>query len=103
VRVDVGLNVDKYTFVVGWRPDGSELYFLKMSRETKTLDLMAANPMTGATRSVLTETRETFIGGLQFLSTGWSKVFTMIGGGDRFLWMSERDGWNHIYLYKAMR
>jgi dipeptidyl-peptidase-4 len=101
VRVDVGLNVDKYFFVVGWRPDGSELYFLKMSRETKTLDLMAANPTTGATRSVLTETRDTFIGGLQFLNTGWSKVFTMIGGGDRFLWMSERDGWNHLYLYRS--
>ena len=26
-------------------------------------------------------------------------VFTLLAGGKRFVWISERDGWNHLYLY----
>jgi len=99
VRLDAGQNWDHYFFVLGWLPDGSELFFLKTDRETKRLDLTAANPATGATRVVLTETQKTFIGGLEFLNLGWSRVFTMMEDGKHFVWMSERDGWSHLYLY----
>ena len=92
VRLDAGQNSDHYFFILGWLPDGSELFFLKTDRETKRLDLMAANPATGTTRVVLTETQKTFIGGLEFLNLGWSRVFTMTEDGKQFAWMSERDG-----------
>jgi dipeptidyl aminopeptidase/acylaminoacyl peptidase len=101
VRLDTGQNSDHYFFILGWLPDGSELFFLKMDRETKRLELRAANPATGATRVVLTETQKTFIGGLEFLNVGWSRVFTMLEDGKRFIWMSERDGWNHLFLYNV--
>ncbi len=98
VRVDTGEEPDQYIHIVGWRPDGSELLFLRMNREFKKLELMAANPTTGSTRVVLTEIQKTFIVGEDFSSL-WPWLFTLLEDGNRFIWISERDGWNHLYLY----
>jgi len=90
VRVDTGEEPDQHVFSVTWRRDGCELLFLRASRMLNKLDLMGADPNTGAARVILTETQETFVGQYMFSELEESK---------RFMWMSERDGWNHIYLY----
>ena len=98
VRLDTGEEPDHYFYILGWRPDGSELLFLRTDREHKKLDLMAANPNTGATRVVLTETQKTFVIRPTYFRD-WMQLFTLLEDGNRFIWMSERDGWNHLYLY----
>ena len=97
VRIDIGENPDQYIYLIGWRPDGSELLFLRKTRDHKKLDLMAANPTTGSARVVLTETQETFVE--VHPVWGWTRLFTLLEDGKRFLWLSERDGWKHLYLY----
>ena len=99
VRLDTGNDPDQHFYLFGWRPDGSELTFLRKSRDHKKLDLMVANPVTGATRIILTETQETFVIDWSFLWFKWLRRFTWLEDGQRFLWLSERDGWNHLYLY----
>ena len=94
VRVHTGTDPDSFFYVLGWRPDGSELLFLRPDRRTTKLDLMAANPSTGSTRIILTESRTTWGLWLQ-----WQRLFTPLEDGTRFIWRSERDGWNHLYLY----
>jgi dipeptidyl aminopeptidase/acylaminoacyl peptidase len=97
VRVETGEEDHQYLNPhPGWRPDGSELIFWKMSRDFKKLELLAANPQTGATRIILTETQKTFLVGGEDL---FRKLFTWLPDGNRFLWLSERDGWRHLYLY----
>ena len=101
VQVDTG-TADQYTYVAGWRRDGSELMVLRMSRDFKRLDLLAADPATGATRIVLTDTQKTFLWGNFFNYREWREqggLFTMLNDNHRFIWMSERDGWSHLYLY----
>ncbi len=95
VRVDTGEEPNQTIRILGWRPDGSELLFVRLNSEGKKLDLMAANPITGATRVILTETEETFVH-FSIRDTH----FTPLGHGKRFIWMSERDGWSHLYLYE---
>ncbi len=96
VRVETGEEPDQYIYMLGWRPDGAELLFTRINRERKKLDLMAANPTTGATRIILSETQETFIPRVnQVRPLG----FTLLEDGKRFIWMSERDRWYHLYLY----
>ncbi len=102
VRVDTGEELDQYIEIVGWRPDGSELLFLRTDRTLKRMILMAANPTNGAARVILTETQKTFIIGLYVYyveGTKFLRPFTWLDDGKRFIWMSERDGWNHLYLY----
>lgn len=102
VRIDTGEESDQYFHIIGWRPNGSELLFFRMNREFKKLELMAANPTTGATRIVFTETQKTFIIGLTFVFADWFdwlRLFALLEDGKRFIWVSERDGWSHLYLY----
>jgi dipeptidyl aminopeptidase/acylaminoacyl peptidase len=99
IVVDTRPDEDIYVFPIGWRHGESEILFLRLTRNAKRLDLMAADPGTGRSRIVLTETQDTFVGGLDFIISGWRDTFTPLEGTDRFLWLSERDGWRHIYLY----
>lgn len=102
IRIDTGEERNQYLHILGWLPDGSELLFLRADRWLKKLDLMAADPNTGATRVIVSETQETFVVGIQLTYRQWIDgvgLFTLLLDGKRFVWMSERDGWNHLYLY----
>ncbi|MDI1475428.1 DPP IV N-terminal domain-containing protein [Polyangium sp. y55x31] len=91
---------ETYDWLSGWRPDGSEALVLHLSRDGKRLELSAVEPSTGKTRLVLREDRpESFVGALDFAVDGWSRQVTPLGDDKHFLWMSERDGFRHVYLY----
>ncbi len=96
IQVDIGDETDQFIWLVGWRKDGSEFLFYRRDGEWKKLDLMAADPTTGATRIVVSEVQETFVLGLEF---GFVQLLTLLEDGQRFIWRSERDGWAHFYLY----
>ncbi len=97
VRVDTG-DEEQILSPVGWLPDGSEYLFLRMSRTYQTLQLVAADPAIGETRIVLEEVQPTFIKGIG-TTPSWRALARPLSDGERFLWISERDGWDHIYLY----
>ncbi len=99
VRVDTGDGLHYFLGSgPGWRSGASEQLFLKMSRDYKKLELMAANAETGTSRVVLTETQKTFLIGSE--NQLLPRLFTWVGDGKEFVWMSERDGWRHLYLYR---
>ncbi len=60
---------------------------------------MAADAGDGSVRTLFTETADTFVkiqhDDVSFGNTG----FTALPNGDGFVWVSTRDGWNHLYLY----
>lgn len=87
VRVDIGEEPDQRLHIIGWRPDGSELLFTRENRTRRRIELLAADPSTGSTRVVLTE-------------KGRGRFVSFVEDGKRLIWMSERDGWNHLYLYE---
>ncbi|WP_233602175.1 DPP IV N-terminal domain-containing protein [Corallococcus sp. CA047B] len=93
-------ETEGYEWFAGWRPDGSEALVLELSRNGKRLDLVAVEPTTGKRRRVLREERpESFVGALDFALDGWSRQVKPLPDRQHFLWMSERDGWRHVYLY----
>ncbi|MDB4879641.1 MAG: family peptidase [Gemmatimonadetes bacterium] len=97
-------DAESSCFIIGWRPDGSELLYARLSRDVKRVDILAANPVTGAVRTVLTERASTFLYySVNFLrvspAPGMGPPFTPVGNWDRFIWASERSGVNQLYLY----
>lgn len=98
VGVDLGDTEDQYLAVLGWMPDASEVFIARVDREYKQLDVLAADAQTGTTRTMLTETAATFIGGPLWLD---SPPFVLLKDGTHFIWSSERDGWHHHYLYRT--
>ena len=92
VWVDLGDEEDIYLARVDWAPDSSAIVFQRQSRDQKRLDLMAADPNDGKSRTVLTETSDVWINlhdNLKFLKRSPGE----------FIWASERSGFQHLYRY----
>ncbi|MFN0181539.1 MAG: DPP IV N-terminal domain-containing protein [Gemmatimonadales bacterium] len=98
VPIDLDPEAEPYLHLVGWTPDGKSLLMLAMDREYRQLRVLAVDATTGADRTVLTERSATFIRGIDIFP-GWRDLATPVGDGRRMLFLSERDGWTHIYLY----
>jgi dipeptidyl-peptidase-4 len=84
--------VGHYVYRVAWTADGGELTFLRMNRRQNVMEVAAANPTTGACRVVL---REEWPSG--WLMSEPRMVF--LADGKRFIWESQRNGWDNFYLY----
>ena len=92
VWVDLGNNPDIYLARVHWSRDSGTLYVERLSRDQKRLDLLAADPKTGKSKVILTETADTWV--------NLNEDFKALEAGG-FLWGSERSGFNQIYRYDA--
>jgi len=89
--VDLGKQADIYLTRVNWR-DPQHLTFQRQSRDQKTLELIQANLADGRQQVLVTETGKTWVplhSSLRFLKDG------------RFLWSSERSGFQHLYVSSA--
>jgi dipeptidyl aminopeptidase/acylaminoacyl peptidase len=91
-RIDDRFERDVQLPLLGWSPDGGILYFMRATRDHKRRDVMAADVRSGDLRELLSETSSTW------LSLA-SRSFHVLSDSRGFLWMSERDGWNQVYLY----
>jgi len=76
-----------------WAPDSSEFYFNYNQRGHQLYRILAVNAKTGAVRVVVEETSKTFI---HYSGKTWRH---WLHGSRELIWMSERDGWCHLYLY----
>jgi len=72
-------------------PNDNELYFWRRSRDQHRVDLMVADPATGAVRAVVEERLNTYVE---------HQTPYRLDNGD-LIWWSERDGWAHLYRYGA--
>jgi len=70
-----------------WTPDGKSVLLQQFNRLQNTLRVFLADPTTGETRLILTETDPAWIDNDNPIR--WI--------GDDFLWLSERRGWRHAY------
>ncbi|HBQ60611.1 MAG TPA: S9 family peptidase, partial [Balneolaceae bacterium] len=89
--MDVGEETDQYIPRINWTRDNDVLAIRRMNRLQNKQALMLANVVTGSTRTILTEESDTWIDvhdNLIFLSNG-----------EQFITTSEKDGYNHVYLY----
>jgi len=78
-----------------WSPDSSRFTFVFNQRGHQVLRVIAIDAHTGAASAVIDEHSKTFI---DYYSKLFYRYFPATG---EMIWMSERDGWNHLYLYDA--
>jgi dipeptidyl-peptidase 4 len=75
---------------VSWTPDSRDVVFQVQDREQTWLDLNLADASKGTTKTLFRETTKAWVSELG--APTWLKDGT-------FLWLSERDGWQHLYRY----
>jgi hypothetical protein len=91
---------DAYLFVAGWRAEPAEMLVIRMHRTGKTVELFAVDVRDGRSRLLARDERpETSVAALEFANAGWAEQVTVLPDGSGFLWLSERDGWRHLYRY----
>ena len=79
-----------------WRHDGRAVTFEYNQRGHQVYRVIEIDAATGKTRAIIDERMPTF-----FEYSG-KKYRYDIGDGREIIWMSERDGWNHLYLYDGL-
>ncbi|MDB5296674.1 MAG: dap4 3, partial [Phycisphaerales bacterium] len=79
---------------VRWAADSSRFTFVYNQRGHQVLRVVSVDANTGEAKAVVDEHSDTFI-------DYSGKFFCRWLGDDELLWASERDGWNHVYLYDA--
>ena len=93
VRVDLGADSDIYLARVDWASDGKVLYVQRQTRAQDRLDMLAVDPVTGASHVLFSE-------------VAGPKSWVELTDNYRFLkdgsliWYSQRDGHGHLYHYQ---
>jgi dipeptidyl aminopeptidase/acylaminoacyl peptidase len=75
-----------------WQPDSKRFWFLFNERGHQTLRLIAVEAETGKATAIIDEHSKTF---LDYAGKLYLQPLSKTG---EVIWMSERNGWNHLYL-----
>ncbi|MGD1009511.1 MAG: DPP IV N-terminal domain-containing protein [Candidatus Aminicenantales bacterium] len=95
-RVDVDNDLFPNAFElsdIAWWKDGRGLTFEYNQRGHQVYRIIEVDPVSGKARALVSEEPKTF-----FCYSG-KKYRYDAADGREIVWMSERDGWNHLYLY----
>jgi dipeptidyl-peptidase-4 len=82
-----------------WAANSDEVLLQRLNRLQNTNEVILGNVRTGQVRTILTERDSSWVDAIDDL--------VWLNGGKSFTWVSERDGWNHVYVVsrdgKSMR
>ena len=91
VEAAAGDETDIYFPRIKWTQNPNQLCVFRMNRHQNELELLLADARTGNTTLLMKETNKYYI--------DVDDDLTFLKDGKSFIWTSEQDGFNHIYLY----
>ena len=101
--VDASLFPNPYNLTrFGWRDDSRAFTFEYNQRGHQLYRVIEVDAATAAARAVIEEANGTFIHYARAtgdLATGGRTFRHDVADGREVIWMSERDGWSHLYLF----
>lgn len=86
---------ETYLTCVTWAPDGRQIYTALLNRAQDHLTLMRFDAESGSATGRILEEKHS-----KYVEPEHPLVFVN-NKPDRFIWHSERDGFNHLYLYSS--
>lgn len=93
VYLKTGTPKDKYLTNISWSPDEKSIYLAELNRGQDTCRLKRYDALTGNLEAELfMETRPQYV-------EPQNPVKFLKNDAGKFIWQSDRDGYNHIYLY----
>lgn len=93
VWLQTGLPKEKYLTNISWSPDEKSIYIAELNRDQNDMHLVRYSALTGKKEAELfAETDERYVEPL-------CPLLFLPNNPDQFVWQSEKDGFNHLYLY----
>ena len=81
-----------------WAANSNELILQQLNRKQNESKLLLSDIVTGRTGLLYDETDSAYIECKGFWQDGVIAGWDWVKGGSAFLWVTEKDGWRHIYL-----
>jgi dipeptidyl-peptidase-4 len=98
VWLDPGETGEFYIPRIYWTSRPDTLAVVTLNRPQNTVKLYFFDVKTGGRRLVFTQTSDTWIDVFDFYANV-QDLMSFPAGRPEFLWISDRDGWQHIYRY----
>jgi dipeptidyl-peptidase-4 len=95
VYLDAGDPTDRYFTNIQWSPDGSTIYMFELNRDQNDCRLTSYDAVTGKKKGELyRETSDKYVEPLH-------PITFLPWDSNKFILQSQRDGYNHLYLYNT--
>jgi len=95
IYLNTGKPVEQYLTNITWSPDQKFIYVAVLNRDQNHLWLNQYNATDGNfVKTLFEETSESYV-------EPQHELFFLPDNPERFVWMSDRDGYNHLYLYST--
>ena len=91
--MDTGKETDQYIGRIFWTRDPGTLCIIRLNRLQNQVDFLHADASTGKSNVVLSEKNE------KYISEPTDHMIYYLPDNKHFIYLSERDGWYHLYLY----
>ncbi len=91
--MNIGTETDVYLPKIAWGLTADALFAFRMNRNQNQLDMFVINPRSTVGKITLTERSENF-----YIDYNNLRAFRVLPN-NRMTWMSEADGYRHLYLY----
>ncbi|MCP4450320.1 MAG: prolyl oligopeptidase family serine peptidase [Planctomycetes bacterium] len=97
IEIDTSLFAAPWSIgAIQWAPDSSAFGFLFNQRGHQVMRVITVDAATGKVRAIVNEECDTFF---DYSNKTHMKILPDTG---ELIWMSERSGWNHLYLYDTL-
>lgn len=94
IYLDAGDPTDRYFTNVSWNPDGTIVYMQEVNRDQNDCRLVSYDAVTGKKIAELYhETHDKYV-------EPQTPIVFLPWDGSQFIMQSQRDGYNHLYLFK---
>jgi dipeptidyl-peptidase-4 len=95
VFIKTGEPAEQYLTNIAWSTDEQHLYIAVLSRDQNDLKLNSYNVASGYFEKTIIEEKQD-----KYVHPTHTMVF-LPNNANQFIWQSERDGYNHLYLYST--
>jgi dipeptidyl-peptidase-4 len=93
VWLQTGTPKEKYLTNIAWSPDEKSIYIAELNRDQNDMRLVRYSAITGKKEAELfQETNPRYV-------EPQNPVLFVPGKDNQFVWQSQKDGFNHLYLY----
>ncbi|OBS12384.1 peptidase S9 [Elizabethkingia miricola] len=92
-----GDEVQHYIPRMEWVLDSKSIILQQLNRKQNQSKIILANASTGASKAIQSESDPAWIDVKTMWNDGDPSGWDWINNGKEFLWLSEKDGWRHIY------
>lgn len=95
IYLNTGDPTDRYFTNISWAPDGKSIYLIELNRDQNHSKLCQYNAETGELQQVvIEETHPKYV-------EPQNHILFLPWDDTKFIYQSQRDGYNHLYLYST--